>query len=307
MLRGVNAIRRKKTKSSAGVVENSANRGTNERKQQMNKSKKMLAGLAVMAVAAATNAGEANKIVVDGSTTVGPIAKAFAEYYMDKHPDVNITVSESGSGNGAKSLINAACDVATMSRPMKNSEIKAARDAGVLPIEHIIAMDGIAVVVHPSNPLANITIEQLRDIYTGKIRNWKALGGPDQPIVVISRDTNSGTYETFETLVMNREKLGEKVEYVGSNGAVRQRVMSTPAAIGYVGLAFTDGVKALTVNGVEASAQTVANNKYPISRPLYMYTNGRPKQGTPLCDFVNLSATPEGRKIIEEKGFVPKH
>ena len=122
---------------------------------------------------------------------------------------------------------------------------------GVLPIEHIVAMDGIAIVVHPSNPVADLTIEQIRDIYTGKIKNWKELGGPDQPIVVISRDTNSGTYETFETLVMNKEKMAERTEYVGSNGAIRQRVMSTPAAIGYVGLAFTEGVKALTVTGIE--------------------------------------------------------
>ena len=270
------------------------------------KAKKLTVGIAVLGmVGGIAMAGDAKKIVVDGSTTVGPIAKAFAEYYMGKHPDVNITVSESGSGNGAKSLINAACDVATMSRPMKSSEMKAAQDAGILPIEHIVAMDGIAVVVHPSNPLANLTVEQIRDIYTGKIKNWKELGGPDQPIVVISRDTNSGTYESFETLVMNKEKMGEKVEYVGSNGAIRQRVMSTPAAIGYVGLAFTEGVKALTVNGIEVSAETVTSKKYPVARPLYMYTNGRPKQGPPLHDYVNLYGTPEGKRIVEDTGFVP--
>ena len=261
----------------------------------------MVAGLGI-GVAAAK---DANKIVVDGSTTVGPIAKAFAEYYMGKHPEANITVSESGSGNGAKSLINAACDVATMSRPMKTSETKAAQDAGILPIEHIVAMDGIAVVVHPSNPRANLTVEQIRDIYTGKIRNWKELGGPDEPIVVISRDTNSGTYETFETMVLKGAKIAGNVEYVGSNGAIRQRVLSTTAAIGYVGLAFTEGVKAVKVNGVEATPATVTEKTYPVSRPLYMYTNGRPKAGTPLADFVELAKTPEGKKIVEATGFVP--
>ncbi len=268
--------------------------------------RKTVTGLAAIGMAVGiAAAGDAKKIVVDGSTTVGPIAKAFAEYYMGKHTDVNITVSESGSGNGAKSLINAACDVATMSRPMKSSELKAGQDAGILAIEHVVAMDGLAVVVHPSNPLANLAVEQIRDIYTGKIKNWKELGGPDRPIVVISRDTNSGTYESFETLIMNRGKMGEKVEYVGSNGAIRQRVMSTPSAIGYVGLAFTEGVKALTVNGVEATAETVTSKKYPVARPLYMYTNGRPKQGTPLQEFINLSGTPEGKRIIEDTGFVP--
>ncbi len=272
----------------------------------MNWLKNMTAIMLVAALGAgAAAAKDAKQITVDGSTTVGPIAKAFAEHYMAKYPDVNVTVSESGSGNGAKSLINATCDVATMSRPMKNSELKAAQDAGVLAIEHIVAMDGIVLIVHPSNPIANMSIEQIRDIYNGKIKNWKELGGPDRPIVVISRDTNSGTYEAFETLVMNREKLAGNVEYVGSNGAIRQRVLSTEGALGYVGLAFTEGVKVLTANGIEATPETVLDGTYPIARPLYMYTNGRPKKGTPLFGFVELATTPEGKKIVEATGFVP--
>jgi len=272
----------------------------------MKAMKMAMAGcVAAILAAGVAVAGDANQIVVDGSTTVGPIAKAFAEHYMDKHPEVNITVSESGSGNGAKSLVNAACDVATMSRPMKNSEKKAAQDAGILPIERIVAMDGIAVAVHKGNPIADLTIEQLRDIYTGKIRRWSELGGPDQPIVAISRETNSGTYECFETLVMNQAKMDAKVEYVGSNGAIRQRVMSTPGAIGYVGLAFIEGVKTVTVNGIEATPETVIGKEYPIARPLYMYTNGRPKAGSPLADFTGLADTAEGKRIIADTGFVP--
>jgi phosphate transport system substrate-binding protein len=271
--------------------------------KQVMRTLSVLAG--IMLVAGRVSAGDANQIVVDGSTTLGPIAKAFAEYYMGKHPAVNITVSESGSGNGAKSLINAVCDVATMSRPMKNSEIKAAQDAGVLVIENIVAMDGLSVVVNPGNSLTDLTIEQVRDIYTGKTTNWKQLGGSDLPIVVISRDTSSGTYEAFETLVMNREKLTSTAEYVGSSGAIRQRVMSTAGAVGYVGLAFIEGVKALKVNGIEATPVTVTDKSYPIARPLYMYTNGNPKDGTPLSDFVNLAKTAEGRKIVEDTGFVP--
>jgi len=267
---------------------------------------KVMAMMAVvgMGIGAAV-AGDAKSIVVDGSTTVGPIAKAFAEYYMGKHQNVNITVSESGSGNGAKSLINAACDVATMSRPMKNSEKKAAQEAGVLAIEHIVAMDGLAVIVNPANPCANLSIAQIADIYTGKITNWRDLGGPDQKIVVISRDTNSGTYESFNTLVMKEAKLKGSAEYVGSNGAIRQRVMSTEAAVGYVGLAFTEGVKVLSVNRITPTPETVTGKTYPIARPLYMYTNGRTKAGTALYDFVNLSNTEEGKKIIADTGFVP--
>lgn len=272
----------------------------------MKKINKLMTMMAVagMGVGAAV-AGDANSIVVDGSTTVGPVAKAFAEYYMGKHQGVNITVSESGSGNGAKSLINAACDVATMSRPMKNSEKKAAQEAGVLAIENVVALDGLAVIVHPSNSRGNLTIEQIRDIYTGKITNWKELGGADQKIVVISRDTNSGTYESFNTLVLKDAKLTGGTEYVGSGGAIRQRVLSTEAAIGYVGLAFTEGVKTLQVNGVAPTPETVIAKTYPIARPLFMYTNGRPKEGTALYDFVNLSKTAEGKRIIEDVGFVP--
>ena len=259
-----------------------------------------------LAAAMCTGVGAQDKITVDGSTTVGPIAKAFAEYYMKQHPGVNISVGESGSGNGAKSLINGACDVATMSRPMKNSEKASARESGVNPIEHEVALDGLSMIVHKSNPAKDLTIEQIQGIYSGKISNWKDLGGPDLPIVVISRDTNSGTYESFETLVMKGGKMAGSVQYVGSNGAIRQQVLNTPGAIGYVGLAFTDGVKPLTVNGVEATPENVVNKSYPIARPLFLYTNGRPKAGTHLEAFVGLYLGKDGKKIIEDTGFVPQ-
>jgi phosphate transport system substrate-binding protein len=166
-------------------------------------------------------------------------------------------------------------------------------------------MDGIAVVVHKSNPVQDLKIEQIRDIYTGKIKNWKELGGPDKPIVVVSRDTNSGTYESWESLVMKGEKIGGGAEYLGSNGAIRQKVLSTENAIGYVGLAFTEGVKAVKVNGIEATPETVLDKTYPVGRPLFMYTNGKPKAGSHLHSFVTLCNTPEGKKLIADIGFVP--
>jgi len=251
-------------------------------------------------------AADANKIVIDGSTTVGPIAKAFAEFYMQQNKGVNITVSESGSGNGAKSLINNTCEVADMSRFMKDKEFKAAIDNKIMPVAHVIAMDGLPIIVHPSNPIDKLTVEQVRDIYLGKIKNWKEVGGPIKKIIKISRDTNSGTYETFHNMVMNGEKIVGDCEYVGSNGGVRQRVQSTPAAIGYAGLGFVDNtVKALTVNDIFPSAKTVAAGSYPISRPLYMFTNGYPKLGTHLHAFMTLYLSPKGQEIIESIGFIP--
>lgn len=247
----------------------------------------------------------ADKIVVEGSTTVGPLAKAFAEYYTKANPSVNITVGESGSGNGAKALINGTCQVGTMSRAFKDTEKKAAEETGVLPIAHIVALDGLAVVVHPSNPLKDLTVEQIRRIYTGEVKNWKEVGGPDRPIVVVSRDTNSGTYECFESLVLKNQKIVGSAEYAGSNGAVRDRVKSTESAIGYVGLAFIEGVKAVAVNGVMVSAETVQNKTYPIARPLYMYTNGEPKEGTHVRKFVDLFKTRDGVRMVEDIGYVP--
>jgi phosphate transport system substrate-binding protein len=246
------------------------------------------------------------KIVLDGSTTVGPIAKAFAEYYMSLNKGVNITVSESGSGNGAKSLINGACDIANMSRFMKGKEFKAAAEKGIMPVAHVVALDGIAMVVHPSNPVKDITVAQVRDIYMGKITSWKQLGGPDRAIVMISRDTNSGTFETFNKLVMKKTKIVDGCEYVGSNGAIRGRVQSTPTALGYVGLGFLDRtVKGLKVNGIYPSNKTISAGTYPIARPLFMFTNGYPKMGSGVYQFITIYLTKKGQEIVKRIGFVP--
>ncbi len=253
-----------------------------------------------------SSAAGQSEIVVDGSTTVGPIAKAFAEYYMGQNSGVTVSVSESGSGNGAKSLINGTCDVADMSRFMKDNEFKAAVDSGVFPVAHVVAVDGIAMIVHPANPVQKLTMAQVKDIYTGKVSNWRQLGGPNLPIVKISRDTNSGTYETFENLVMNKEEISAGTEYVNSNGAARARVQTTPTAIAYVGLGFVDDtVKALQINGIYPDRATVSSGRYPIARPLFMFTDGYPKLGTHLHAFVTLHLTEKGQEIIETIGFVP--
>ena len=263
----------------------------------------LVAGLAV----AGAMAQAQEKLVLDGSTTVGPIAKAFAESYMRQNPGVNIMVSESGSGNGAKALLNGTCDIANLSRHLKDSEKKAMEEKGVKPVAHVVAFDALPVIVHPSNKVRGLTIDQIRDIYTGKVTNWKEVGGSDQTIVVISRDTNSGTFETFKELVLGKDaKIVGNAEYTGSNGGVRQRVQMTKGAIGYAGLGFLDrAVKALEINGVPPSAETVIAKRYPISRELFMVTNGEPAPESLPGKFLGLSQTDKGREIIEEIGFVP--
>ncbi len=248
----------------------------------------------------------AEALQINGSTTVGPIGDAFAEAFMKMYPDLSITVSKTGSSDGATGLIEGRCDIAMMSRFMKEKEFAQAVENGVMPVAHAIAMDGVCVVVHPSNPVQELTTEQIRDIYAGKITNWSQLGGADKAIVVISRDTSSGTYETFENLIMHKEKMTEGTEYVNSNPQAHARIKNTDGAIGYVGLGFVDrNVKALKVDGVMPTNSTIAKGVYPISRPLFLFTNGYPKLGSKVFQFCTFHLTEEGQEIIEAKEFIP--
>ncbi len=267
--------------------------------------KKMLSlVMALLVMVAGVHAAET--LSIDGSTTVGPIGDAFAEAFMKKYPDLQITVKKTGSGDGAAAIVDGRCDIAMMSRFMKSTEFKKAVVNDVFPVAHAIAMDGVCVVVHPSNPVTALTREQIRSIFTGKVKNWKEVGGPDKAIVAISRDSSSGTYETFEGLVMNKEKMAASVEYVNSNPQAHARCASTEGAIAYVGLGFLDNkVKALKVDGIAPSRSTISKGTYPISRPLFLFTNGYPKLGSKVFEFVTYHLSEEGQEIIEAKGFVP--
>ena len=268
---------------------------------------KKLITLALIVLALTVNVKAAEKTMqIEGSTTVGPIADAFTEAFGKTYPDIKITVTKNGSGNGAAALIDKRCDIAMMSRFMKLEEFAAAVDKGIMPVAHTIAMDGVCLIVHPSNPITELSIQQIHDIYTGKIKNWKELGGTDMPIVVVSRDTSSGTYETFEHFVMKKDKMGESIEYVSSNPQVHARVKTTQGAIGYVGIGFLDNqIKGLKVNGVMPSKETVSNGTYPLSRPLFLFTNGYPELGSPSFLFCTFFLSEKGQEIIEAKGFVP--
>ena len=246
----------------------------------------------------------AESIIVNGSTTVLPVGQATAEAYMKKNPSVNISISGGGSGNGIKALIDKTTQVAMSSREMKKEEIGLAKSRGVNPVEHKVAIDALTPVVHPSNPVANLSIEQLSLIYQGKIRNWKEVGGTDLQIVVISRDTSSGTYESWQEKILHKEKVTPRAQLQASSGAVVQAVSKNRFAIGYVGIGYVNkSVKALTVNGVVANEKNALNGTYPIARPLYMYTDGEP--GGAVAGYVNFVKGPEGQKIVKREGFVP--
>lgn len=254
----------------------------------------------------AAESAEKNGLQIEGSTTVGPIADEFTEAFKKLHPEVTITVKKTGSGDGAAALIDGRCQIAAMSRFVKPEEFLKAAAKGVMPVAHAVAMDGVCVIVHPSNPVKDLSIEQIRSLYTGQVTNWKDIGGADAPVVVISRDTSSGTYEAFNHFVMNKKKMAEKAEYVGSNPQAHARVAATDGAVAYVGLGFVDNkVKAIEVNGVTPSKKTIVSGKYSLSRPLFLMTNGYPELGSPVHAFCTFYLTEKGQEIIEAKGFVP--
>lgn len=242
-------------------------------------------------------------ITIKGSTTVLPIAQATAEVFMDRQPEVNISVQGGGSGFGIASLIDGSTDIADASRPMKEKEIIKARSKGVYPHEIIVAKDGIAIIVHPSNPVDNLTSDQILDIYSGKISDWSSLGGKNMKIVVVSRDTSSGTYEAFEELALKGERVRPDALTTASNQQVAMTVANTPGAIGYIGLGYLSSrLKAVKVNGIPCTADTVISGKYPLSRPLFMYTNGKPK-GI-IKDYIGFVLSEEGQRLVREQGYV---
>ncbi|MFP4053761.1 MAG: phosphate ABC transporter substrate-binding protein, partial [Phycisphaerae bacterium] len=212
----------------------------------------------------------------------------------------------SGSGDGISDLVDGKCDIAMLSRPLKLSEYRAAVAMGVLPCLHTIEMDALAVIVHPGNPIKGLTREQIRDIYTGKITNWKQVGGHDLVIVPVSKDSSSGSCETFHRLVMNARKMSAVVETTPRSPQMHGRLKDTSGAIGYVGLGFLDkSVKALAVDGVFPSRAAILDGSYPVTRPMYLLTDGMPRVGSPIWKLIHFRFGREGHDIIESKGFFP--
>jgi phosphate transport system substrate-binding protein len=264
--------------------------------------------------AAPTRAGAAASFQNTGSDTLVNLALAWAERYMALHPEVRISVTGGGSGTGIASLINGTIQIANASREMSPEEIVLAKKNGINPVRFIVALDAIAVVVNPKNPVQGLTLRQISDMYTGKISHWAAVGGENRPVVLLSRESNSGTYVYFLEQVI---RLGVKSKalfspetlLMPSSEGIGAEVRQNPNAIGYDGLGYvTKEQKMLGVASaagqpfVLPSARTVLNKTYPIARPLYMYTAGQPTGAVKTyLDWI----MGEGQKLVTDLGFVP--
>ena len=252
-----------------------------------------------------------------GSDTMVNLALAWAESYQKLHPEVRLSVTGGGSGTGIAAMINHTVDIANASRQIKPEENAVAEKNGILPVEHVVARDAIAVIVNPINPVSQLTIQQISDIYSGKINNWADVGGEDLVIVRLSRETNSGTHVHFLEQVLrlgqkdNKTLFAQDTLLLPSSEGITAEVSDNPHAIGYDGLGYiTPHVKVVAVAKDQAlplfvipSVESVNNNSYPIARDLYMYTIGEPTGA--IRDYLDWIMTPEAQGITRTLGFVP--
>ena len=252
-----------------------------------------------------------------GSDTIVNLALAWAEKYQSEHPDVSVAVTGGGSGTGIAALINETTNIANASRQIKAEEVAEAQKNGVDPLEHTIARDAIAVIVNPNNPVSQLTMQQISDIYSGKINNWSEVGGENRPIVRLSREVNSGTHVYFlETVVRLGNSDNSNVFFstdtllLPSSEGIVSEVRQNPNAIGYDGLGYVPkDLKTIAIAPendqpyILPSIATVNDKTYPIARDLYMYTNGAPSG--PLQDYLDWILSPEAQQIVADQGFVP--
>lgn len=251
-----------------------------------------------------------------GSDTLVNLALAWAEAYQKVDPNVSIAVTGGGSGTGIAALINGTVDIANASRQMKDEEIAAAQANGIEPVEFTVAIDALAVIVHLDNPVSQLTIDQLSDIFTGRITNWKEVGGNDAPIVLLSRETNSGTHVYFlEEVVRKGEKdnkdiFAPQTLLMPSSVGITSELRRNPNAIGYDGFGYvTEHEKVIAVAQdslspyVLPSVESGADGSYPLARYLYMYTAGEPTDV--IAEYLDWIRGPEGQAIVARLGFVP--
>ncbi len=257
-----------------------------------------------------------NSIQIKGSDTMVNLGQAWAEKYMEKNPGDFIAITGGGSGTGFSSLISGTCDIAMSSRNIKEKEIALAKLKGINPNEIKVALDGLAVVVNPANPVSKLTLDQLAGIFTGKISDWKEVGGKDGKIVILSREVNSGTHVYFKEHVLRKNNPNSKEEFapsalmLSSSQAIADEVAQNSNAIGYYGMGYISSKQKpiMVANDEKAeyeapTIENVINGKYPISRPLFLYTNGEPK-GL-VKKFIDFCLSKEGQDIVLKTDFVP--
>lgn len=236
------------------------------------------------------------EITEAGSTTVQPLAEKFAESFKTTHPDVTITIQGGGSSVGVKSAADGTVDIGAASREIKPDEPAL--------VKHLIAKDGIAIIVNPSNEISDIDKDKVKEVFSGNITNWSALGGPDEQITVVAREEGSGTRGAFEEMVMGEDLIVNTAILQSSNGALRTTVANDPNAIGFLSLGYVNNdIKALSIDGVPCSTETALDGTYPIVRPLYFLTA---KEPTGLVkEFLDFCTGTKGQTIVEEEGYIP--
>lgn len=252
----------------------------------------------------------ANTLVIKGSNTLLDVAQLWVEAFSKMYPNVKVTLEGAGSSTGIAALFNNTTDIANSSRWLKDAEIQTMFNSKKWFAPILVAWDGIAIVVHKDLPITNITIQQLRDIYTGKITRWNQIDPnlPARDIVVFSRNTASGTFEVFKEKVLGDEKMSPRVRMLESSMAELETVAKTPFSIAYFGVGYVDPnqVKVLTVNNIAPNKTNILAGKYPLSRPLFVFvdvTNGWPEEG-PVAEYLKFIVSKRGQELVEKAGFV---
>jgi phosphate transport system substrate-binding protein len=251
----------------------------------------------------------AGQITVKGSDTMVRLCQRLAEEYMKTHKQTVIQVSGGGSSSGIAALINGSTRICASSRLLSDTETRVATVKGINVHQIVVALDGIAIYLHKSNPIADVTLAQLRDIYTDRITNWKELGGPDQPIIIYGRENNSGTYTYFQQQILGGEDFADRCEPLPGTASVVHAVANDVNGIGYGGIAWATTIKYAGIK-VNDSAQaalpnpvSISEGAYPISRELYFFLNGEPRGETK--EFIDWVLSPTGGNIVVESGFLP--
>jgi phosphate transport system substrate-binding protein len=236
------------------------------------------------------------EIIIAGSTSIEPFADKWAEVYMEKYPNTIVNVQGGGSSAGIQAAETGVADIGTCSRELKPEE----KDLK----EIIVAYDGLAIIVHSTNKIDNLTIEQIKQIFAGQIRNWQELGGKDKVITVVTREEGSGTRGAFQELVMKKERIFKGAIVQDSNGTVREIVANDPNAIGYISLGLVnDKVKSLSLDGIIANDENIITKIYSLIRPFLFVTKNTPTGE--VKNFIDFVLSQEGQKLIREEGLIP--